>query len=373
MKKILVAVCLVLFGFAILYLVFTVKFASWDFRNNLWAPAYLLVHKKSAYNIQPLFSDSNAIWFPQIVGVFFFLGFLPQYPASTFWLIFNVALLLGLIWYLIRKFDQKIKPLHLGILTACMFLFPPTIRHFVLGQADILLMMAFIGTVYAIEKRSLVLGGFLLAIALVKPQHGIVVLPVIFIYLLFMKKVPQEAARLFFTTCFFIILQTIPLWWSDPAWVRDFVSNLQRNPIWAQPGIFILLQNFFGKSGVILWFILYLMILGINLRIWSKNKPEKAILWSLASTSIISPYLWSWDFVLLLPLLADTVLCLSGISGKLTLFIFYALCFYGTVLALQGGTASDEVLWWLPFLLMTGIVLSIVMERIRDKNSLLEI
>lgn len=369
MKRILATVFLVLFGALVIDLIFMVEFVGWDFRNNLWAPAYLTTHHQSAYDIQLLFKDSNAIWFPQVIGVFFFLGFFPQYPASNLWAVFNIALLLALVWYSVRQSGKKVKPLKLGFLTACIFLFPPTIRHFVLGQVDIFIMMAFVAAVYAIERQRLALAGFLLALALTKPQHSIVVLPLVFVYLFFIQKSPRDSVKLFLAICFFALLQTAPLWFGDPLWTRDFLSNLQRNPPWAQPGIFILLQNRFGTSGLILWFLLYTIILAANLRIWFKNKPEKAILWSLASTAIISPYLWSWDFVLFLPLFADTALRLSSLPGKLTLFLFYVACFYGAVVALKGGTASDEVLWWLPWVFITGIMASIAVDNILNKNA----
>lgn len=351
------------------YFTFTVQFVSWDFCNNLWAPAYLIRHGMSAYNINLIFNDSNSIWFPQVIGLFFFLGFLPQYPATNIWLIFNIVLLLILLGYLLRQCDnEKIKPLYFILLIVCVFLFPPTLRHLILGQVDILLIMALISGTYSIEKRYLVWGGFLFALALVKPQHCIVALPVIFMYLLFIKRAPQDSLKLFLTICFFIILQTAPLWFSGSTWVIDFLSNLQKNPNWAQPNIFSILHNRLGAIGLVIWLIVYTAIIVINFQIWSKNTPEKAILWSLASTAIISPYLWSWDFVLLLPLFIDTAIRLSNSLSKLTLFTFYAICFYGAIFALQDGTASDEVLWWFPIVLTIGITISIVVDKIMRKE-----
>jgi len=223
-------------------------------------------------------------------------------------------------------------------------------------------MMALIAGICLISRQQPILGGFLFALALAKPQHCIVVLPSLFIHLL-TKRAFRDSARLFLATCFFVILQTGPLWFGSPTWINDFLSNLQRNPDWAQPGIFSILHNTLGTIGFVVWFVFYAAIIAINLRIWSKNKPENAILWSLASTAIIGPYLWSWDFVLLLPLFIETAIRLRNVRSKSMLFSFYVVCFLGSVLALQGGTASDEVLWWLPFVLLSGITISIVVDR----------
>ncbi len=167
-------------------------------------------------------------------------------------------------------------------------------------------------------------------------------------YLLFRKKVLRDAFKFFWATCFFVVIQTAPLWVSSSTWFSDFLSNLQRNPSWMQPNIFSMLLNKFGAPALIFWFTLYTIILVLSFQIWSKCKPQKAVLWSLALTAIISPYLWSWDFILLLPLLLDTAIDLSNSLARLTLLIFYVACLFISIIILQGGSASDEVLWWFP-------------------------
>lgn len=357
----------------VIYFSISAQFVSWDFSNNLWAPAYLITHGESAYNINLIFADSNSIWFPQIIGLFFFLGFLPQHLATNVWLILNIALLLALILYFLRQSSNNQKtPLYFGILALSVFLFPPTIRHLILGQVDILLIAALIAGVYSIEKKQLMLGGFLFALALVKPQHCIVVLPSVFIYLLFARRAWQDILKLFLATLFFVIFQTLPLWFGSLNWFVDFLLNLHRNPGWIQPNIFSMLYNRFGAIGFAFWMVIYVTIIVINFRIWLKNKPEKGVLWGLASTAIISPYLWSWDFVLLLPLFVDTAIRLENLPSKIILAAFYAICFFGSIFSLQGGAASDEVLWWLPFVLIIGIVSSISVDKmLRQKEMVL--
>jgi Gpi18-like mannosyltransferase len=312
-----------------------------------------------------LFDDTNSIWFPQVIGVFFLLGLLPQYAATNIWLILNIVLLLTFTWYLFHQSGQaKPKPLHFGILVVAVFLFPPTIRHLILGQVDILLIVSIIAGIYAIEKNQLALAGFLFSLALVKPQHSIVVLPSLMGYLLFNRKVLRDAFRFFGAICFFAIIQTAPLWVSSSIWFRDFLSNLQRNPNWAQPNVFSMLLNKFGVFALIFWFLLYIIILILSFQIWSKCNPQKAVLWSLALTTIISPYLWSWDFILLLPLLLDTAIDLSNSLARLTLLIFYVACLYSSIITLQGGNASDAVFWWFPIVLIIGIVASMTIDRV---------
>jgi hypothetical protein len=88
------------------WFIYTSRSTGWDFRNNLWAPAYLLIHGKSPYRISVLFDNSNAVWFPQIIGLFFPLGLLSEHQASNLWLIINVLTAICLTTFLLWQFKQ---------------------------------------------------------------------------------------------------------------------------------------------------------------------------------------------------------------------------------------------------------------------------
>jgi len=108
---------------------------SWDFRNNLWAPSYLMIHGQSPYNIDLLFSNSNAVWMPMIIGIFFPLGLMPLQQASNLWLVINFLALLFLIWI---SSSLRLPSRHfLFIAAITVFLFPPVITHLHLGQFSI--------------------------------------------------------------------------------------------------------------------------------------------------------------------------------------------------------------------------------------------
>ena len=337
------------------------EFISWDFRNELWAPSYLVWHRESAYNTTLLFPMSLAVWFPQIIGVFFPLGLLSQYQAANIWLGMNMVLLVYLIWFLTTQAGQgKPTPALFSVLLVSAFLFPPTIRLLILGQVDLLFITAAIAGMYALNQRRLMLGAFLYALALTKPQLAVVVLPCVVGYLAFIKKDRQTAVKFMLAICFFMLALTIPLWISNPAWFNDFISNILQNPRWNQPSIFFLLYSRIGKAGVIVWLVLCVSVFLILLKLWQKTAPAYAILWSIALTTIVSPYIWSWDFALLLPLLIDTAARIKTSGARIILLMFYLLCFILSTLALQPGhNASDEVLWWIPIVILTGILVSL--------------
>jgi hypothetical protein len=347
-----------------LWVIFTVKFLNWDFRNNLWGPAYLLWHRASAYNISSLFPDSNAIWFPQVIGLFFPFGLLSQYPASNIWLLLNLGLLIAIVWYLAwRVTGEKPKPSLFFALTLSVFIFPPSIRHLILGQIDIVIMVASIAGTIALEKNRFAVSGLFYGIALTKPQLCILVLPNVVLYMFMIKRSWQFALKLLFFIFSLSLTLTLPLWLSNSDWIRDFIANIGRNPQWLQPSIFLQLQLGLGQTGIILWLFLILGIFACAQKIWSNTKPTQAVLWSMALTTIASPYIWSWDFILLLPLLLDTAMRLSNGISRLTLVCFFIASLLLSVIAFTSPNFSESMLWWFPIGLLFGIIASKFLSR----------
>jgi len=356
-KMILILICII-FLVSIIWFVFTVKFVSWDFRNELWAPTYLFWQGESPYNTTIVFPISLAVWFPQIIGVFLPLGLLSEYQATNLWLLMNTGLIVYLTWFVTKQVSkEKPTPLLFSILLVSVFLFPPTFRLLKLGQVDILFIIATIIGANKLMQRQLISGAFFFALALTKPQLSILVLPCLVIYWLFIKKDWQRISKFILIIFLFILALSLPLWISSKTWLFDFISNLMHNPSWIQPSTFFQLRLRMGDAGVFLWSLLYITVLIISLGLWKHFGSSYAILWSIALTTIVSPYIWSWDFTLLLPLFVDTATRLTNHLSRAVLFTFYILSIIFTVISLNSGIASgDDVLWWFPILILIGII-----------------
>ena len=120
---------LILIGLFIIYFRYE---PGWDFRNNLWAPSFLLVNGQSPYNLTVLYEMGSAVWMPVAVGIFWPLGYLPLQQASNLWWIFTLIGLTSIVWL---SSGYQRPPKHLFIITLILaFLFPSTISHFSLGQ-----------------------------------------------------------------------------------------------------------------------------------------------------------------------------------------------------------------------------------------------
>jgi hypothetical protein len=348
----------------------TFEVLIWDFRNELWAPAYLLVHGESPYNIQVLFKDgSTAVWLPQIIGVFFPLGWLSLKQASNLWLIINALTIIGMTIFLTRQANLGMArlPFYSFILLG-VFLFPPTASYFWLGQVDFLLIAAMLLSAWGMDQQDAKTAALGFTLALTKPQLCFVVLPSAFIWLM-IKGRWKYGLKVIALLVLFLLVSTIPLWLADLHWIKDFIQSFLRNSggRWLQPALFTQLQVQFGRTGLMLWLVVAISCIAISTILWNKLEPRRAILWSLALTTIAAPYIWSWDFTLLLPLFIDTAARLTKVSARLVLILAWLACFFFSVWSRQ-FEASDHRLWWLPFTMLFGIIASLQVDRIKNRN-----
>ena len=371
-KSIVVIVCVTVVA-VVLWLTATIEFTSWDFRNNLWAPAHLLWRGESAYDIAGIFAGGNAIWFPQIVGVSSPLGLLPLQLATNLWLGTTVVLLVALTWHLsVQAAQSKPNPLAFGLLLMAVFLFPPTIRHLLLGQADVVLIAAMIAGTYALARNRLVVSALLFAVALSKPQLCTIVLPSLVAWLVIWQRQRWHALRFLVMTGGFALILTVPLWLGSTQWLDDFWSNLHRNPQWSQPVLYSQLYIKIGRPGLVLWGLAFAACLVLSVRLWHRLGPTRGVLWSMALTTLASPYLWSWDFVLLLPLFIDTAARLTNALSRVVLFASWAACLALTLVSNRASGAGDGRLWWLPLVIITGIALSLRLAERPGKRATAE-
>ncbi len=347
-----VSITLFLLGF---FVVRSTVFSCWDFRNNLWGPTYLLTHGQSPYRVDKLFELGNAVWMPMIVGLFFPLGFLTLQQASNLWFIFNLIWILLIVW--ISSGSRRPPMLLFSVAIFLSLLFPPMITHLWLGQISIFITLVFIGIAIGNERMPLLLLAALMAASLPKPQLAIFVLPGFLIYRI-KKYGIQKTIQLLasFVGCIFIL--TLPLLLAYPNWIPDFILEFQKNPSWAHPSSLEFLRNAVPGFGTIIWVILALTLFVVNIRLWMTLPNRKAIYWSLALTLLITPYVWTWDFVMILPLFISSLFE----ARKKTSFWILIGGYFVVWTLITSLKVRDEVneslFWWVPWLFTAFIISS---------------
>ena len=341
------------------WLVRTNQRVLWDFRNNLWAPAHLLWQGNSPYQIQSLFPNSNAVWFPPVISFFFLLGALPKAPASMLWMVSNVLVLFVLIGLAAGK---RPLPLRLAFALLASFLFFPTVTHLRLGQFSLMMTLCLLLAAHFLQAGSAAGAGLNLALVLAKPQLLILVLPGLF-QGAWQRAGWRGAWRLALWSGAFVLLLLLPLFVRYPGWLPDFRLALHHNPSWLQPSLWQLLPRWWGWPGWLVAGLALLLALVANVLIWRRLPLTEAMAWSLALTPLVTPYVWSWDFVLLLPLFLQSLFRVRSKPALLALVVGYGLG-WGTAVAVALTTdGSNHLYWWLSWQIAATIVVAHLLEQ----------
>lgn len=343
----------ILVGFSSVFLVlFITRFPyppGWDFRNNLWAPSFLLIQGQSPYNLTVLYELGSAVWLPVAIGMFWPLGYLSLQQASNLWWILSLVSLIAVVW-LSCGFKRPPKLLF-SISLFLAFIFPPTISHFFLGQITILICLIFLLIAAYGHKLHPLLLAVMIVMTLSKPQLIIFFLPG-YLFSYFREKGSSRTMQLLLYLVISLGITTLPLFIFYPQWVGDFMRSLTNNPAWAHPSSLFMLRTNLLNIGELIWWILLIVGSGINLYLWLRLPKREAAVWSLALTTLITPYVWSWDFVLLIPLLTSYVY--KKMPGYSTWLLYIAFISCWGVIAYMKLTdqISDELYWWVPWYLV---------------------
>lgn len=351
----------------------TVELSAWDFRNNLWGPAHLLVNGQSPYDIAQLFTGSNAVWMPTVIGAAFPLGWLPEPTATSLWAVLNLTAYIALIaltLWLAADGDwlhHRPAPVWLAAALIGTLLFPPFVSLMVLGQVGVMVALLLMLAAVLIRSR-LWLSALFLVLAAAKPQLLVLAGPGL-VAAAWRDHGWLGAAWLIRWGLLWSALLTLPLWIAHPGWLVDFRAALASNPGWGQPSTLTALRLALGTApGVIVWSGVSLLVMVFVLRGWlqgggAAQEDAVTMLWSLALTPLVTPYVWTWDFVLMVPALVWTLFRVPARSGRWLLVGGYVVAWLLTVYIRVTTDNSDLRFWWLSWLLVALIAASWLLAR----------
>lgn len=314
-----------------------------DFYNELWGPAYLLVHGQSPYDTTSLNTNLPAAWFPMAIGFFFPLGWLSEKTAQQGWFIFCI-LELGAIIYIAQGGKRSLY--NTGMITLLSLFFPSTLYHFYIGQISITVTLCLVLAVHLAQRDRHWLSAFFVAVAVSKPHLAL--LTVLGLSFYYYQNAKLKGMFSFWGRILVISLALcIPLFVAYPNWIPDALHAMTQNPIWSYPSLFVLFQRYFDKWGYLLWVLTSIFTIWINHSIWKKLSPVNAAYWSLALAPLVSPYVGSWDFVILLPLLTCTFAAINW-KRKVIFVIFYILAWYQMAQIQALEVSHNHYFWWVP-------------------------
>jgi hypothetical protein len=335
---------------------------SWDFRNGLWGPPHLLAHRQSPYNIHATFSASNSFWMPVIIGLFLPIGLLPMQWASNIWLLLNMAALF--LVTAVAAGPHRKSALWVCLAALALAIFPSSMEVFRQGQVSLVLLAALVVLAASRGKLGSVVTGALLAISLTKPQLAALFLPAYFVVLL-REQGLRKVLQIGLWMLIWIGLLCLPLFLLFPNWLPDLRHNLAINNPWFYPSLYSYLINSTGLHGLAVPLAAIYWLIGLGLAVFLAMRLDgfEALLWTLAITPLFSPVIWSWDFVLMYPLLVHLALkCESGIAARV-IYWGYGVCTVVFILMRFRSVVLDQYTAWVPILLIAVALLSWGLSR----------
>ncbi|RJP48530.1 MAG: DUF2029 domain-containing protein [Anaerolineaceae bacterium] len=314
-----------------------------DLYNELWGPAYLLVNGKSPYDTTPLNSNLPAAWLPMSIGFFAPIGWLDERAALLFWFVFNLVE----ICLVVLIAQGEYKPAYLAFITALFaFAFPPAIYHLMLGQFSLTTTLCAIIAARLIAREKHWLGAFFLALALSKP-HLMSVMMLGLSAWYFRRGGAKSMLGFWLKIAFAAMLLCLPLFIGYPNWIPDALASMTSNEPWAFPTLLKLFTLNFGGWGIAPWGGIVVGIVAAAIFLWKRFDVIASTYWSLGLALLISPYLGSWDFVTLLPIIVFAFMK-SGWKGRLVIVFSYLLAWYGMAFIQALEESHNHYFWWIP-------------------------
>jgi hypothetical protein len=322
-----------------------------DFYDNIWAPANLLLHGQNPYSSAGIKTGLPTLWLPMALGVLLPLGMLDAEAAARIWFIISVIEVALIV--LLGQGEAR-KPINTVIAALILYLFPATIQHFVLGQFALTAALCLMLAARLAGRGRDWEAAFLLALASSKPQLAF--LAGIGLLYFYWRRSGLRGSALFggrFALCTLVL--TLPMLASPAPWFSAWWENMRNNPAWLHPSLFALFRDWLGAWGYAIYAAIAILGLAACIWVWRQDHPEKAMLWTLALTTIIAPYVWSWDFVLLMPLWI-AAFARADWRGKLLLLVVYAAGWLGMAAVQQFAQAKNQAFWWVPLWFTLGML-----------------
>lgn len=351
-RQFLAVMILVLFAVSVAAVYWNLLPPRKDLYNELWGPAHLLVRGQSPYDTASLNPVLPAAWLPMSIGFFFPLGWLAEETALYAWFLFSLVELTGIL-YLLRRGNKSI-PAFIAV-SMLAFGFPSVIHHLILGQFSLTTAFCLVAGVPLILKGRHWLGAFFLALALSKIH--LMTLPMLGLSLLYYREGGFRNMLAFWArvgaAC---LILTLPLFIAYPNWIPDAVRSMTSNAPWAFPTLQKFLVFNLGSLGMWLWAVSVIIVVLISLLIWKRLDPPAATYWNMGLALLISPYIGSWDFVVLLPLIVHTFLPAS--PGRKIFYLIAYVTAWALMARIQLLTEShNHFFWWVPIWHLAALAL----------------
>ncbi len=237
----------------------------------------------------------------------FYLGLLPPKAGATLWFELNLVMLFFSVWFLTDGWSPRLRLIAFPL--ALFFL--PVLGALSVGQYDFPVLLGTSMLIYSLRKQNIALTTLGAVLLTFKPHIGALILLSALIHLILHRdKFGRRALRsILIAGVFLFIVGFI----ADPAWPVNYpkmLLNYQNEgnvtacsecaslPVWLSHWFF---DGSLTKAAVIAVVLLIVLVLMFSLgRNTLLKSPALLLTSALVITLLVSPYLYNYDFILLL-------------------------------------------------------------------------
>lgn len=271
----------------------------------------------------------------------FYLGLLPAKAAATLWFELNLMMLFLSVWLLTDGWPGRLRLIAFPL--ALFFL--PVLGALSVGQYDFPVLLGTSLLIYSLRKENVALTTLGAVLLTFKPHVGALILLSALIYLIVNgNNFGRRALRSILMAGVFLFIVGFV---ADPAWPIAYpkmllnyqgegnvssCSECASLPVW--------LSRWFFDGSLVKAIIIAVVLLAILIILFSvvrnelRKSPAFFLTSALLTTLLVSPYLYNYDFLLLLVPFAVLIDTKSNLVQRIVLVLCYlvptlAIIFYG--------------------------------------------
>jgi len=277
----------------------------------------------------------------------FYLGLLPANAAATLWFELNLVMLFLSVWLLTDGWSGRLRLITFPL--ALFFL--PVLGALSVGQYDFPVLLGIALLVYSLRKENVALTTLGAVLLTFKPHIGALILLSVLGWLVGSRS--SFGRRVIRSIVIAGIVLFIVGFIADPAWIISYpkmLSSYQNEsnvtacsecaslPMWLSRWFFDGSLAMAARIAVALLIILVAIFFSIRRALL--KSPAILLTFALLMTLLVSPYLYNYDFILLLVPLAMLINVTSSALQKAVVFVCYLVPTFALLLFGRAGNIS---------------------------------
>lgn len=237
-----------------------------------------------------------------------FLGLLPIDAAMVLWLQINLVLLFAAVWLLTDGWEK----LPRQVVFPAVFLYIPVLGTLAVGQYDLPILLGASMLIYGLRKDQTLLTAAGLWLVIIKPHLGLLLFIAAVVYLLF--KNTRQAKNTLRTAIYTGVVLALLSFFADPAWIIKYPQSLLTysgqkhittcSECASLPMLAYRAFNWAPSLSQAAWVAIPVLMICAIIFIWYRKtilqNPQLLIGFMVITTLLASPYVYNYDFVLLL-------------------------------------------------------------------------